>query len=546
MSVKHPGFTGRQRAAAAGNRRRLRKGNTNMHNGNVKKLIAVCVSSSMLLAAVTLGNVSAEEATEGDGQVQLSIAGEDAGQDTDESKDAKTDSDKEKSTEAAETESETETETETEPETVDYDELETTGTADGEIKALDVSDIVKNVMPSIVSISIKSVQEVESYFYGTQQYEEEGAGSGVIIAQNGSELLIATNNHVVEDTDEITVCFSADDDDPDDLIVPAVVKGTDASTDLAVVAVKLSDIKEDVYNQLKIATLGSSDDLNVGESAIVIGNALGIGQTVTTGIISALNRDVTTDAGTFTEFQTDAAVNLGCSGGAVLNGRGEVIGIVDAKATSDYAESMGYGIPIDTAKPVLQKLINRQTRTTVEKHGYLGVTVVPVSDEAKQMYNMPAGAFVYSVEKDSAADEAGIQQGDIITEFDGISIDSAQTLVDTISLYKVGETVDVVVESNANGSYESRTVKVTLQEGTSDSDDDKSEDSSSDKEEGNESGQQDDSQDNGSGDQSQDGSNYYGYSQNPNDWFNQFFGNGFGGYGYNYNNRGNSDNGQTF
>ena len=229
-----------------------------------------------------------------------------------------------------------------------------------------------------------------------------------------------------------------------------------------------------------------------------------------------------------------------------MNGRGEVIGIVDAKATSDYAESMGYGIPIDTAKPVLQKLINRQTRTTVEKHGYLGVTVVPVSDEAKQMYNMPAGAFVYSVEKDSAADEAGIQQGDIITEFDGISIDSAQTLVDTISLYKVGETVDVVVESNANGSYESRTVKVTLQEGTSDSDDDKSEDSSSDKEEGNESGQQDDSQDNGSGDQSQDGSNYYGYSQNPNDWFNQFFGNGFGGYGYNYNNRGNSDNGQTF
>ena len=159
---------------------------------------------------------------------------------------------------------------------------------------------------------------------------------------------------------------------------------------------------------------------------------------------------------------------------------------------------------------------------------------------------MPAGAFVYSVEKDSAADEAGIQQGDIITEFDGISIDSAQTLVDTISLYKVGETVDVVVESNANGSYESRTVKVTLQEGTSDSDDDKSEDSSSDKEEGNESGQQDDSQDNGSGDQSQNGSNYYGYSQNPNDWFNQFFGNGFGGYGYDYNNRGNSDNGQSF
>ena len=312
------------------------------------------------------------------------------------------------------------------------------------------------------------MQELESYFYGPQKIEVEGAGSGVIIAQNDTELLIATNNHVVEDTNDLTVCFTVEPDDPDDvdtLLAPAVVKGTNSSYDLAVIAVQLKDINSDVLGKLKIATLGSSDKLKVGETSIVIGNALGDGITVTTGIISALEREVTTKKGTFTELQTDAAINLGCSGGAILNKKGEVIGIVEAKAVVDYAESMGYGIPIDTAIPVLEELINRQTRSEVTNHGFMGITVVPVSDEAKQMYNMPAGAFVYEVAEGGSADKAGIRKGDIITRFDGIEIDSSDKLVSTISYYEVGETVTVEIQTADAGSYTSKEVEVTLQEG---------------------------------------------------------------------------------
>lgn len=349
-------------------------------------------------------------------------------------------------------------------EAVSYETLETTATGEEGIVALDVSGIVENTMPSIVSITNKSIQEVQSYLYGRQEIETEGAGSGIIIAQNEDELLIATNQHVVENSSEMTVCFSVDAEDPDDLVVPAVTKGTDRTYDLAVVAVKLEDIPSEVLSQLKIATLGSSENLKVGETAIAIGNALGIGQTVTSGIISALEREITTDAGTFTELQTDAAINFGCSGGALLNKRGEVIGINSAKATADYAESMGYAIPIDTAIPILTDLINRETRDVVDNHGVMSITVVPVSEEAMEMYNMPAGAFVYEVTEGGAGEAAGLKKGDIITRFDGIAIDSSDTLVETLSYYEAGETVTVEIQQAADGAYVSKELEVTLQE----------------------------------------------------------------------------------
>ncbi len=427
-----------------------------MFNKKMKQLTVAAVSASMIFSSAAAAAGSASD----DGGVSLSIAG---GEETEDEE-----SIQEEDTEAQETEeTESETQTETE-EAVSYDQLETTATDESAINAIDVSEIVANTMPSIVAVTGTSVQEVESYFYGTQEIETEGAGSGIIIAQNDTELLIATNNHVVEDTTQLSVCFSVDADDADKLVAPAVIKGTDSENDLAVIAVNLSDIDPEVFSQLKIATLGSSDDLAVGETTIVIGNALGIGQTVTTGIVSALQREIQTEQGTFTEVQTDAAVNLGCSGGAMLNARGEVIAITDAKATSDYAESMGYGIPIDTAIPILEELINRETRTTVEEHGYLGITVVPVSDEAVSMYGMPSGAYVYSVNEGEAAEAAGIQKGDIITKFDGISISSSDDLVNTLGYYEAGETVTVELQRADGSEYSAVEVEVILQEGTSD------------------------------------------------------------------------------
>ena len=482
---------------------RRMKGENDMANKGWKgrKCAAACLGSGMMLAALAFAqNYGEDTVLAAEEQVTLSIAGETESEtDIQETEtltsdsielaiadggkgEAKTASDKtEEQTEAVLEEEEQVSEAETEQadedtetdetQTVDVEDaasvtLETTVTGEEGIVAMDVSGIVENCMPSIVSITNHSVQEVESYFYGRQEIEQSSAASGIIVAQISTELMIATNKHVVSDADELTVCFTVDVDDPEDAVVPALTKGTDADYDLAVVAVKLSDIPEDVMSQLKIATLGSSSDLKVGETAIAIGNALGTGQTVTCGIISALEREVTTEVGTFTELQTDAAINLGCSGGALLNKRGEVIGINSAKATADYAESMGYAIPIDEAIPVLSELINRETREKVENHGYMGITVVPVSEEAKQMYNMPAGAFVYTVEEGSAAEAAGLKKGDIITKVDGTSIDSSDTLVETLGYYQVGETITIEIQESENGAYVSRELEVTLQEGT--------------------------------------------------------------------------------
>ncbi len=361
-------------------------------------------------------------------------------------------------TEALETEKTEETQ---ETEKKSHVQLETTKTEEEMITAVDVSGVVDAVMPSVVTVTEKGVQEVMDWFGRSEQYEVQGAASGFIIAQNDDELLIATNNHVVEDSTEVTVEFSAEAEDSEDLLVPAKVKGTDPKTDLAVIAVDLDDIKEDVLKQLKIAVLGSSDKLKVGQAAITIGNTLGDGISVTSGIISALDVEITVEDGsTFTEFQTDGAANQGQSGGMIVNSKGEVIGIFNAGYLD--GDNVGYGIPISTAIPVLQDLINRETRDALDEHGYMGITVVAVSSEASEFYNIPEGAYVYEVTKDSAGDEAGLEKGDIIVGFDGITIDSKETLLRQVTYYAPGETVEVTVMRQGSGGYEEKKFEVTL------------------------------------------------------------------------------------
>ena len=388
--------------------------------------------------------------------------------------------DAEETEKAEETETEStsdaaeETETEA-PETEEvqketFSQIEAVNNDGLSIVTTDVSDIVENCMPSIVSITETSVEEVETYYYGTQEYEAQGAASGIIIAQNEEELLIATNSHVVDGAVEITVGFTVDAEDPEDLIVPAKLKGTDKSYELAVVAVQLADIPEEVRAQLKVATLGSSDKLKVGQAAIAIGNALGYGQSVTSGIVSALNREITIDNFKNEVILTDAAINFGNSGGVLLNSKGEVIGINVAKEAGTGTDSMGYSIPIDTAIPVLQKLINKETRDQMSdaERGYMGATVVNVSDDAKELYNMPQGAFVYEVSEGSAAEAAGIKKGDVITAFDGETVTSSSDLIEKMSYYKADETVTVEVQTANNGTYEAREVEVTLQPASAD------------------------------------------------------------------------------
>ena len=375
----------------------------------------------------------------------------------------------------AETDDGTETEIQTETETKEtYASIEGAKSVSDGIVTTDVSAVVENCMPSIVAITGKSVEDIETYYYGTQEYEAESAASGIIIAQNDDELLIATNSHVVADTSDLNVCFSAEADDTDDLVAPAKIKGMDKDNELAVIAVQLSDIPEAVRSQLRIAKIGDSDALKVGQAAIAIGNALGYGQSVTSGIISALNREITIDNFSKPVIMTDAAINFGNSGGALLNANGEVIGINVAKEAGQSSESMGYSIPINTAVPILKELVNRETRDKLSnsERGYIGATVVDVSDDAKDLYDMPQGAFVYEVSEGSAAEQAGIHKGDIITKFEGISVTDKEDLIDQMSYYKVGETVTLEVQSATNGSYEAREVEVTLQQGAASATDD--------------------------------------------------------------------------
>mgnify|MGYP004602023223 FL=1 len=326
----------------------------------------------------------------------------------------------------------------------------------------DVSDIVNSAMPSVVAITNMSVQEVQSYFGGTQQQESTSCGSGIIIGKNDSELLIVTNNHVVEGAETLTVSFA------NETSVEASIKGTDSSKDLAVVAVPLDSIDDDTMNAISIITLGDSDKLQVGEPVIAIGNALGYGQSVTTGIVSALDRNLDMEGFDSKLIQTDAAINPGNSGGALLNANGELIGINTAKVNANAVEGMGYAIPISDATSVIENLMNRETRTKVDEseQGFLGIEGYDVTSEKAEMYSIPTGVFVRSVEDGSAADKAGITAECIITKFDGITIDSMSTLQSQMQYFKAGDKVEVVIEvPNKNGTkYEEKTVTVTLGE----------------------------------------------------------------------------------
>lgn len=332
-----------------------------------------------------------------------------------------------------------------------------------------VKQIAKDTMPSIVAITNQSIETIQ--FYGQEfELDSESSGSGIIVSKTDDELLIATNNHVVEGSDELTVCFSVDAEDEEDKLVSAQVKGTDSSLDLAVIAVNLDDISKDVRKQISVIEMGDSDNVEVGDWAIAIGNALGYGQSVTMGIVSALDREVTlsTSNGTISNhmLQTDAAINFGNSGGALLDANGNLIGINSAKASDTGVEGMGYAIPINTAKPIIEDLMNQTTRELVdtEDAGALSISVTNVSEEARQIYNIPSGAFVADVNKDGAADKAGMKQGDVITRLDKTGISSRDELLEKMQYYAAGETVEVTVQRMGDGGYVEKVLEVTLDE----------------------------------------------------------------------------------
>lgn len=325
-----------------------------------------------------------------------------------------------------------------------------------------VADIAEAAMPTIVAITNKSVQEVRSFYRGqTFQYESESCGSGIIVGENETELLICTNNHVVEDATELTVSFI------DENSYEAQIKGTDPSNDLAVIAVNLEDISDETMEQIKIAQMGDSDEMRVGEQVVAIGNALGYGQSVTTGIISAKDRTIAVeDGGSSYEnlIQTDAAINPGNSGGALLNMNGELIGINSAKASSSGVEGMGYAIPVSKALPILENLMSKETRSKVDSSeaAYMGINGEGVTSEVIELYNVPAGVYVTAVGEGTPAEEAGLQRGDIITAFDDVAVTNMDELSNRLQYYKGGETVEMTIQTAPNGAYEEKTIEITL------------------------------------------------------------------------------------
>ena len=362
-----------------------------------------------------------------------------------------------------------------------------------------VSQVAKNAMPSIVSIvgvSVQEIPQIYQYFGYGQQQETQSSGSGIIVGQNDTELLIATNNHVVSGTNSLTVCFTNQDgsavtangdvektsaegesgstnqdgqdsslDDVQSGAVSAQIKGTDADNDLAVISVKLEDIPEDVLSEIKVATIGDSDSLQMGEQVVAIGNALGYGQSVTSGYVSALNRQVSSDDTDGTFIQTDAAINPGNSGGALLNMKGELIGINSAKIASDEVEGMGFAIPISKAEPILDEMMNQETRYKVEdedKAAYIGITCENVTSDVNQMYGIPQGVYVDTVVEGGPAEKAGIKKGDVITKIDDTAIDAYKDLVDRLEYYEAGETVELEVYRAQDGEYNAQKISVTL------------------------------------------------------------------------------------
>lgn len=321
-------------------------------------------------------------------------------------------------------------------------------------------------MPSIVSITNLSLQEVQSFFGGSYAQEIQSSGSGIIIGQNETELLLVTNNHVIEGSNTLTVSFV------DETSVKAYVKGTDSEKDLAVIAVSLEDISDDTMEEIAVATLGDSSALKVGEPAIAIGNALGYGQSVTTGIVSATQRALGGNSeenvnNSVQYVQTDAAINPGNSGGALLNINGEVIGINTVKVNADAVEGMGYAIPVSDVSDIITALMNKTTRTKVdeEERGYIGIEGLDVNSQSAQLYSMPTGVFVSKVMEGGAAEKAGITKGNIITKFDGTRVESMEALKSQLEYYKAGETVEVTIQvPGRNGEYSEEVLEMTLGE----------------------------------------------------------------------------------
>ena len=331
----------------------------------------------------------------------------------------------------------------------------------------DVSSIVNDVMPSVVAITNMSVQEVQNFWGQTSQYQSESCGTGIIIAKTDNELLIVTNNHVIADNESLTVTFD------DDTSVDADVKGTDSEHDLAVIAVPLDQIPSETMEKITVATLGDSTALQVGEPAIAIGNAMGYGQSVTTGVISAVNRESTTtneQTGETEEtgvklIQTDAAINPGNSGGPLVNANGEVIGINSSKLASTTVEGMGYAIPISDVSDIIDNLMNQETKHKVseEKKGYLGVKGYDVTEESAEKYNMPTGVYVAEIVKGGGAEEAGITKGNVITALNGTTVNSMEELQKELGYYESGKTVSVTIQvPENNGEWTEKTVDVKL------------------------------------------------------------------------------------
>lgn len=354
----------------------------------------------------------------------------------------------------------------------------------GEV-GMSVTELAKNNLPCVVSITNTSVKQLRDMWgNGIREYENVSRGSGIIIGETDDELLIATNSHVVNGADSITVGFI------DSEIYDATVKGEDSEIDLAVIGVKMSDIKKSTLDEIKIAVIGDSDALSVGEQVVAIGNAVGYGQSVTTGIVSALDRDIPDDDVEMSYIQTDAAINPGNSGGALLNMKGEVIGINTAKIMSTYVEGMGYAIPMDTANPTIEALMNRKTREKVDedKAGYIGITGVSVDAQTSKMYDIPEGIYLQEVIKGGPAEEAGMLKGDIIKKFDGVSVTTIAELRSKLDYYEAGEKVDFVICRQENGEYVEKTVTVKLEsreETGLDKKDDKKEDKDKEKDEKN-------------------------------------------------------------
>ena len=335
--------------------------------------------------------------------------------------------------------------------------IKTTSVADG---SLDVSTVASENMAAMVSINTVSVEEVKNYYgmFGGQSSSQEtqSSGSGIIIGQNDTELLCVTNAHVINGADTISVCFV------DGSAVEASVKGSDTDNDLAVISVKLSDISDDTKSQIKVATIGDSSSLKVGEQVVAIGNALGYGQSVTSGIVSGLNRQL--DDSNISMIQTDAAINPGNSGGALLNMSGEVIGINTAKAAATEVEGMGYAISMSDAMPVIKELMTKTTREKVsdENASYLGISARDISSDMSSAYGIPEGIYVTSVASGSAAEKAGITEQSVITKFDGVSVSTVSALESRLEYYAAGETVEVTLQVNTGSGYTEKTVSVTL------------------------------------------------------------------------------------